>query len=79
MEEVKESLEGLSFVIELIDLTDEDIKINSFAFLWPKRIDPLFDEARLKLLTNQEKAVAKVYWITCLITELVYSIFLTGE
>eukprot|EP00800_Vazella_pourtalesii_P023369 TRINITY_DN943_c0_g2_i3.p1 TRINITY_DN943_c0_g2~~TRINITY_DN943_c0_g2_i3.p1 ORF type:complete len:488 (-),score=135.61 TRINITY_DN943_c0_g2_i3:651-2114(-) len=60
LEEVKESLERLSFIIELVDLTDEDVKMNSSAFLWPKRIDPLFDEARLKLLTNQEKAVAKV-------------------
>ncbi|KAI6653735.1 Dynein heavy chain 3, axonemal-like [Oopsacas minuta] len=60
LEEVKDSLARLSFIIELCDMTDEDIKINSFAFLWPKRIDPLFDEARLKLLTSQEKAIAKV-------------------
>lgn len=70
LEEVKESLERLSFIIELVDLTDEDVKMNSSAFLWPKRIDPLFDEARLKLLTNQEKAVAKVC-LSSLITELV--------
>ena len=52
-------------------MTDEDIKVNSATFLWPKFIEPLFDSARLKLLTAQEKAVAKVQ---CVIEPSLYAV-----
>ncbi|XP_065826535.1 dynein axonemal heavy chain 3-like isoform X2 [Oscarella lobularis] len=56
LQEVKEAAERLGFLMDYAFLSDEDIRLNSTTFTWPKRMGPIFEVSQMRLDSQRGKA-----------------------
>ena len=53
--EVRTAAERLQFMLDIVVLPEEDLKLNSQTFQWPARMEPIFEMSQTKLVKKREK------------------------
>ena len=54
--EVRTAADRLRALLDIADLSEEDLKLNSQTFKWPARMEPIFEVSQTRLVKRREKA-----------------------
>ena len=53
--EVRTAAERLQLLLDIVVLSEEDLKLNSQTFKWPARMEPIFEVSQTRLVKKREK------------------------